>query len=131
MQYKHHIRTKCHSVSHAAIDWMKYVLAGLISQREKNRKKLTRVCLSLYFPYFFMTKKMHVLVNVCALCRFACCGALLRAMQLEPRLKIVPEAVDVFFKGNDKKEESETGICATEKKKKGRKRRKRARTGSR
>lgn len=71
----------------------------------KNRKKLTRVCLSLYFPYFFMTKKMHVLVNVCALCRFARCGALLRAMQLEPRLKIVPEAVNVFFKDNDKKEE--------------------------
>lgn len=74
-----------------------------ISRHKKPQKAHSSSRRSLYFPYFSTTKKMHALVNVCALCRFARSGALLRAMQLELRLKVVPEALNVFFKGHDKK----------------------------
>lgn len=60
---------------------------------------------------------MHALVNVCALCRFARSGALLRAMQLESRLKVVPEALNVFFKGYDRKKEWKMDIRAAEERK--------------
>lgn len=59
---------------------------------------------------------MHALVNVCALCRFARSGALLRAMQLEPRLKVVPEALNIFFKGHDEKKRNGKRIYALRKK---------------